>query len=764
MCKKLSKITAVLILATFVFTNASSAAINADTLRIPLGIKQRGPDLINKLSSDETNLKVVSEILNKKKIKHSDIELLFKLVQKDESVSALIALEVASMDSSKKYTIREEFKQWASDKNVDLYEVRLLKSSILNTEKGWGPFIESVSRDSIMAEKIFRSNKAIFYSGVTTEFKADNLKPVAPENKVDLTMLTDEARKLLLQHRTKEHKFTPEEIILWYGTLVGGQGNRFINSLDDEPNTIKDIEQQLGDMGKFARRFKAALPLGNTNMTILEAQIGDNKNIGQIITVMGSHENKDDSLEFIKAVTSRLESRSETKGAKIVSFTQPITPTRISREEEFRRFASVDKESVSGVDIEKMGEYCRKHAGEIAIDDDGNPIFATENHWDFTKFFLQTGLFLDLFEAAMVDGEIRDVILRTSNQDDVGAMLGRGRPCEIAKNILIDELQKKDGLYDLILEVDEMSMKKWQEYRKTKEFKARLSKIKAAVVEVGLMAGYGTGGGVFDVEEDTQIVEKANIVGDLPSIDATSSNAITKSLLADALAVGLRSVDIKNLIIERERDGHLSVAHTKELEVEVQKVETDVVPIRQQNKVIRKRPVQMVNRDIHGMLGRPHGLLEVVGYSEETYRKEMEKKDRALLKDDLDYNEHQRLEIAIARNLTFVPVKHLAQWRASRRPGLSIAKLLGYIERQPVYSPEAILARLPIKTPRKFLKALIAEGYYFSDKPNKNDDKYRKKYRMYRKDLKLAEAFIATKGPIFITTILKFKREIETNI
>ncbi|MFC1624710.1 transaldolase family protein, partial [Candidatus Omnitrophota bacterium] len=144
--------------------------------------------------------------------------------------------------------------------------------------------------------------------------------------------------------------------------------------------------------------------------------------------------------------------------------------------------------------------------------------------------------------------------------------------------------------------------------------------------------------------------------------------------------------------------------------------EARFVPIRQQVKIDASGiPVQGTERDIHGPCGRGFDSLLLIGESMQTYEEKMKGFDIKLLKNKITYEEHQEQELALARDLVFVPNKDLSQWRKGRRAGNAIAKHLGHIEENPIRSPEEVLAGLEDPTPGTFLKALHEEGYYLTD-------------------------------------------------
>ena len=102
--------------------------------------------------------------------------------------------------------------------------------------------------------------------------------------------------------------------------------------------------------------------------------------------------------------------------------------------------------------------------------------------------------------------------------------------------------------------------------------------------------------------------------------------------------------------------------------------------------------------------------------SQQSHKQKMSRKDRKLLEGKISFADHQKAELSIAGDLTFVPNKEFKDWREGSRPGLALAKFLGYRDESPVRSPEEVLAGLKgDKTPEAFLKALQEEGHYFSE-------------------------------------------------
>ncbi|MDP2920994.1 MAG: hypothetical protein Q8O12_01305 [Candidatus Omnitrophota bacterium] len=666
------------------------------------------------------------------------LSTLTNMVSADDSVIAFVAGKVLSAGGEERTRYKTVFNAWRGNlgrTDRDAYPIRLISSAIEHPE-AWKDFIDSVEGNSENGAQVVKRTKEVFDEAAkgtpgyaTTAIDGYKLKEVPDSDKIDLTTIDRRTLKVTMP----SHRFAPKDKKPTYAALLGGAGRRYIDSLVREPETVRKMKQVLGPaLAGFVSDFKSSLPVGDTGMTNLELQLGRNDNIGPIVVAMAAHNNHNEAVGFIKAVTDKLSSRGLGSSPRVLSFIQPIVPRRVPAGRDFNNFFNRDKESAKGIkDPKTVEEYANEHQGEIALDNEGRPIFGPENHWDFTKYFMQNGIFLDLLEASMdEDGQVRDVILREANQDDLGVTLGENRPFEVAVNKLLDEMQGKDGLYEFLDSIEEMGDEEWTRYRQTPEFRARLLKVKGAIIEGGLSIGYGTGGGIFNYEGSTLVAEKANIVGHFPPTTIQNSNSITKSLLADALMCGLRPKDITAMIETRKANGgNLSGEQKARLVEGVQEAERLYVPIRQQIKISNGIPIQGTERDIHGPLGRAYGLLELVGHSVLTYRSMMSEADKELLSGLIDFEEHQRLETDITRDLVFVPEKHLDQWREGKRSALSIMKFLGYRVEPPVRDPGDILAGIQDKTPLNFLKALEAEGYYLNDS-----------------DLPVVSGFMHTKG------------------
>lgn len=733
---KPKKTISLLLILTFIFTNTAYPlpAVFRTTLRPPL---QSAGELLNKGLADKSvlasnaNAARVDELLESRNIVD-----LAELVASDDSNIAYVAGWMFAHEKDARNTgeTREAYRSWlhsSSESEKKSYGARLLYSALFKLE-GWKSFMDSVEWHPDRGAEVIRMTREVFNKAeegtegfTTTEIDGRELKDVPFEDKIDLTVISDESeRGELLRQVPLTHRFAPTDKTPVYAALLGGVGNRYRNSLAQEPNTVQAIKGGLpSEVAAYVDDFKAALLVGspedNTGMTNLELQLGRNSNIAPVAVIMAADDNHEKAVRFFNGVTSRLAGRGLGNQPRIIVFVQPITPKRIPAGKTFRKFYDKDKESVRGINGETASQlegFCDRHKGEMAFDNEGRPIFGPENHWDFTKYFMQDGLFLDILELFLGDdGQIHDVILRQANQDDLGGALGKDRPFEIALNRLLYELQKQGGLYDFLDEIDAMDDGEWERYKKSDEFRERLLKVKAAVIEGGLSVGYNTGGGIFNYRGYTLVAEKANIVRSLPTTTIQNANTITKSLLADVLMCGLRPKDIVAMIKAKREEGKLSDEHRNKLIQGVTEAECLSVPIRQQIKIRDGIPIQGVERDIHGPLGRAYGVVEMVGHSINTFRLEMERFDKMLLDGRIDYAEHQRQEAAITRDLVFVPGKHLGQWRDARRTGLDLARFLGHRHNPAVRLPQIILQELDEKTPEGFLNALQKEGYYLTD-------------------------------------------------
>ncbi|MFC1667362.1 helix-hairpin-helix domain-containing protein [Candidatus Omnitrophota bacterium] len=666
------------------------------------------------------------------------------LVASDETQIVFIVKAMLKMPENERgefEIIFTDLKNEMPQETQDAYSIRLIESVTKGLDK-WSDFFASAEGDTQRAMGLIQKTAAGFKLAsknepgyVTTAFPVEELHEVAPENKVDLTATDDADLVALMQPIERSHPYAPLQLVAALGELLGGTGSRYQNSLRDEPETIEEIEARLGELGKFARSFKSALPWGSTSHTILERQVGTNRNIGPVLAIMAAHNNHEEAVAFMQAVTSILEAKDGQAAPQVVSFAQPIVPWRVPTREDFKKAIETDNQSFLAFtpdDIEDALRFCEAHAGEIALDEEGRPYFSAENHWDFVKYFIELGHIFNLLEAAIGgDGQVHDVILRTFNQDDMGAtygvtedaegkngygtIKGSPRPSDVALRVLMSNLQGEGGFYEFLVELDEMSDEEWEAYRQTEEFRERFRSMKCGIIEGGRMVGYGTGGGIFDVEGSTQVVEKLNIKGGLPTSDITNSNSATKSLLAEALMIGLRPKDIREMIETRRKANEFSEEQQARVLRGLREVESRSVPVRRQIKAVGTRVAQGLNKDIHGAFGRTYGVILLVGHSISTYEHQVGDIDRALLRGEIDFNAHQEKELAIARFLTFVPVKHLGQWRAAQRVARSLDKYLGYTEETPVRSPEVVLAGLESQEPKVVLKALQDEGYYFTE-------------------------------------------------
>jgi len=425
-----------------------------------------------------------------------------------------------------------------------------------------------------------------------------------------------------MRQRERKHHLTPERPAV-EATLLGGAGRRHQEALVNEPEFANMLKIMLGAMGRFIDQFKAALPAGD--VPILRLKLGRGKEVRQTVVFMAAQDNAGQAEEFANAVIQG--SLNADEKPKLLSFIQPITPRRIptgkALEEFFRKEGRPE-------DADVMLAYCDKHAGEVAFDDNGRPIFGPENHWDFIKYFVQDSLFLNLFEESLTGGELHDVILRVTNQDNSGSSVGDNRPAQAAVNSLIDRLQADGGLYALMDELDARSEAEWEIYKKSPEHKVKLRSVIAAAIEGGLTPTYAkTGGGVFGMVQDgkltTVVAERANIKGDTPPTNITNSNTIEYSLLAIAAMCGLRPKDVEAMLKTKRETRDISAEQSSMLVQGVQAAEASYVPIRQQVKITRTPsgrgiPVQGLERDVHGPLGRAFDTLLFIGESMQTYK------------------------------------------------------------------------------------------------------------------------------------------------
>ncbi|MFH1783165.1 MAG: 6-phosphofructokinase [Candidatus Omnitrophota bacterium] len=654
------------------------------------------------------------------------LNLLKDIVSQDESLVVYIADKMSEAGPGRKKQFEPILIDWhqhlAANGEENSYPVRLIESTIKNPG-AWEPFFASVSGDSKRGAAIIQRTKDVFDKAekgdlgyATTIISGENLRDVSDKKKIDITELDDESRKELMEPRKSRHHFTPEKPVPKLCTLLGGAGTRYQNSLQEEKDFAQQLKSQIKGyekgFEKFMNDFKAALPVGN--VPILELQLGnDNEAAAKGIVVMSAANNSKDAGVFLETV---LKHRG-IQDPNISLFVQPVVPKRTPTRKALEAF--FEKEGVpNGIDKETVLSYCDMHAGEIALDDEGRPFLAAENHWDAIKYFMQQGIFLDLFKEAMVEGGLRDVFVRFYNQDNLGAALGEDRPAQAAINTLVDRVQGENGLYEFLDKIDAMDDDTWEGYKNSLEYRQELQTKVGAVIEGGLTPGYSsTGGGVFDMEHPsghstTGVFERANIVGDTPETNITNSNTLNISLFGLAAMIGLRPKDVSEMIETRENKGSLSDDQKAQLVKGVQEVEANNVPIRQQVKISGSRPVQGTERDIHGPIGRAFDAILFIGESMETYKHKMTEMDKKLIKGEIDFNEHQEFELDIAKDLTFVPNKQFDEWRDGKRPGLALSKVLGYREESPVRAPSKIRAQLEAPTPEAFLVALRNEGYY----------------------------------------------------
>ncbi|MDP8230631.1 MAG: hypothetical protein P9L93_05965 [Candidatus Gorgyraea atricola] len=127
MYKKLNKIIAVMILAMFVFTNTSSAALNAGTLRIPLELKREElkPDLDSQTTYFLNILTAIEKVIDKnsflkKTIPGNFIETIKSNAQQQSFTINMLSLYVQKYD----WIINDYIKRKGVDKQVVLNEVQ----------------------------------------------------------------------------------------------------------------------------------------------------------------------------------------------------------------------------------------------------------------------------------------------------------------------------------------------------------------------------------------------------------------------------------------------------------------------------------------------------------------------------------------------------------------------------------------------------------------------------------------------------------------
>ena len=127
MCKKLNKITAVLTLAMFVFTNASSAAVDSSTLRVPVGLerKELEPDRDPQTTYLLNILTAIEEVINrnsflKKTIPGDLIETIKNNAQQQSFTINMLSLYVQKYD----WIINDYIKRKGVNKKAVLDEVQ----------------------------------------------------------------------------------------------------------------------------------------------------------------------------------------------------------------------------------------------------------------------------------------------------------------------------------------------------------------------------------------------------------------------------------------------------------------------------------------------------------------------------------------------------------------------------------------------------------------------------------------------------------------
>ncbi|MBM3252754.1 MAG: hypothetical protein FJZ16_00685, partial [Candidatus Omnitrophica bacterium] len=659
------------------------------------------------------------------------LSLLIELIAAEESAIIFVVNKIMTLSGNTRENLKLTYLLLRQERAIeeDSYPMRLIWSAMNNT-KAWRQFLKSVDNDVQRGAALTKRQRQVFEfarDGVrgfaSTVIQGKDLKAVPADKSIDVTVMSDEERAAMMSPRAPKHPYTPIVAQCIPCVLLGGAGSRYQNALKKEGDFAEELAAKLEGfwrgMSRFLFKFKGALPVGN--IPILALQIGRGDTAARTLVSMAADNNDKDARAFAESVLRA----SGVQNPQIELFVQPIAPKRIPTEEAFRSFVEkeklIEKGKMTSQEVEAMAAFCRDHAGEIAFSIDGDPIFGPENHWDFIKFLMGEGIFLNLFETAMVDGQLKDVIIRPANQDDLGPTVGDNRPAQIAYNALIDELQGEGGLYSLLDEIDRMDNAQWEAYRKTPGFRAKFHKVIAAIIEGGLTPTYSTtAGGICnmanaDGTETTIVAERANLVGETPATNITNSNTIQESLLALALMCGLRPKDIVEMIETKKRMGSLSAAQKARLMQRVQDVEVEYdIPVRQQVRIADGVPTQGAERDIHGVLGRAFDMKLLLGWSMQTYEYEMRKKDVQLLKGEISYDEHQVAEMLLARDITFVPNKEFDQYRKGRRAGRAIAKFVGRSDTPPVRSPEVILGSLEERNPAAFLAALQEEGYYIT--------------------------------------------------
>ena len=663
--------------------------------------------------------------------------LLRDLITFHESYISYMVKEVLDKGESDRNKLFNNFMQWfntlGKDQQED-YSVRIIQSVLKNPE-AWLPFMRSVSMDPKKGLDVISRTKVVFERArrgergyATTIIKGENLKEVREDKKINLSGLDAQKREDLARAVEKTHKFVPTKIEVVLCTLLGGAGSRYQKSMREEREFAEslrgNVEKYLPGIGRFMDNFKAALPV--EDVPILALQLGKTGELAaRGMVVMAAENNATEANEFITQVLKK----NGVQNPNITLFVQPVVPKRIPTREALEAFFAKEtklRDKLSEEERNSMLEYCEKHAGEIALDEKGNPIFGPENHWDFWKYFIGEGLFLDVVENAMEGENLRDVYLRIYNQDNSGAAWHDDGPGQIALNTLVRKLQEENGLYNFLDKIDKMSETEWEKYKTTEEYRTAFRKIVASVVEGGLTPTYSqTGGGIFDIEHPdgtrtTAVCERANIQGTTPGTNITNTNTMTVSLLAVLAMTGLRPKDVLEMLRrKKENGGKLSLQDKKRLEEGVRMVEELYVPIRQQVKLVGNIPTQGTERDIHGIFGRAFDSMLLVGESMQTYEHKMKELDIKLIKGEITYEEHQRnereLADSIAPILVFVPNKELDDWRKGRRLGLAILRHLRLVDKNIfVRPPEEVLKDLKEeeRTPENFLKALQNEGYY----------------------------------------------------
>ena len=549
---------------------------------------------------------------------------------------------------------------------------------------------------------------------VPEEFSASGLKErifmLFNESKKDIVHIRQLAARPDYDHFVRS--LAEASINLVISSLLGGAGSRWAKEMRANPAVFDKLQDVTGAIlgdEKFLTAFKGALACGD-NILLGHLIEGAVLSGARGFQLMYSFSNAADGRQMLGKLVSHAAQAAlkAFEALPINDFVQPEAPSVCPSPEDIEQYIKLEGKSLKPEDIAAIREYAAAHAGEYVLVSDSQtgrvlaPVLGPCNHYDFVKYFMQFGKFLDV--AGNVIGDAYqsyqrgsrasiadlDIMLNLHNQEDLGGFQGLmkapdGRvhsPARAAINVLNDALREDGGLYDLLAEWDLMGDAQWAAYCVSDDFKARLAGVTGSVIMFAETPGRATGGGLMKLEDPALsdwiacITEKANIKeGQGALVKYTNTNTIYQSFWAMLIQAGIRPCDAVKMLQGRRHGSGVPAEFQKMVSAGVERVTTGI-PQRRAVKTVNVTtadgrvltiPVQRNEQDVHGPLGRFTRMIPFIAESMDTFNAAMTEHDLDYLQGKITFEQLVQEEEAFAPFIGFIPVKNFADLDKARR-------------------------------------------------------------------------------------------------